>query len=249
MHEDDDYTPSRSKSGAALPRVPTSPDFRFGTHPAKWEADIDAGRILPVLVRIDIEAGTHHVGRDGDAVGMERAFRSKGWDILEPDVIGQMPGSEHEYYIKRIRVAGGGLAHLPVWTQALGGSSRILPDEDLHRAFRLYLVDEGLVSLPRPDQMKDAIKRAESSQASNAREADRDPPREAVGRVLGQGDRGLEQGPSPRLRLPRHRPRPRRGRGSPPPRRWGSFRRSRRLSDLRRPAHCSPPSPGLPRPG
>lgn len=175
MHEDDDYTPSRSKSGAALPRVPTSPDFRFGTHPAKWEADIDAGRILPVLVRIDIEAGTHHVGRDGDAVGMERAFRSKGWDILEPDVIGQMPGSEHEYYIKRIRVAGGGLAHLPVWTQALGGSSRILPDEDLHRAFRLYLVDEGLVSLPRPDQMKDAIKRAESSQASNAREADRDP--------------------------------------------------------------------------
>lgn len=169
------YTPSTVRAAAPeLPLVDPCPDFLFGVHPTRWCADVDAGRLLPKLTRLAVATGALHVGKDGSPDGLIKRYERDGYTIVPPDTMKDVPGSPHPFYVRRIAVAAGE-AHITAWSRAVPGSSELLPDRRLKRAFLAHLVDKGVVPMPGLHQLEAGRQRAQARADRYAITADRDP--------------------------------------------------------------------------
>src|SRR5690606_10147569 len=139
-------------------------DFRFATHPNKWEVDLEIGALVPSLVFLPLRKGAGGVRHDKDETGLRSTYEPQGFTILDPGMLGDISGAPR-YYVRRVALQQGH-AHIPAWCTPIPGSERTRLDRTLYRRFIAYVATR----VPRPNehQLADMVRRAEEAHARYA---------------------------------------------------------------------------------
>ena len=171
-------------------KLTPKPYFVLMHNPLGWEC----GRVgdrwvwLPRLKELQYQPGSNGVrqGRRGgapDATLAIASFQGKGWTIIPEDYDGG--------YVVRYTVEGGGYAHLLRFDEPrnIGNRTSLRTDEEAYNAWRLQLVEDGILAPPEPEVIEELLER----QRTRITRAERDIHIPAVAKRLEQETSKLDE--------------------------------------------------------
>lgn len=154
----------KSTKGSPKPTLPPCPPWRYAAHPHRWSVSISQGRLVPALAKISTAPGHSHVTEHGNTDYQTTKYEGRGWVFIPYDVEG--PGTS---YVMETPVSGG-TAYVESHCTTVPGSSHVYPDTEAFDAFRVSLIDKGLVPEPAmhvAQRLRDRLERTLGWMAKN----------------------------------------------------------------------------------
>lgn len=153
----------RTASSSQSPRLKAVPYFLLMHHPMGWEACEVEGRGLcwvPRLKKLPITPGSNGVrqGRAGGSPDASLAIAnqtSRGWRFIPEDYDGG--------FVDRYEATGGVVYLLKFESiKTIGNRSVVRCDDAAYNAWRLGLVENGVIPAPEPEVLEDLMDRQRS---------------------------------------------------------------------------------------